>query len=71
VAKEPNSTKGGYLWVTTSCLLQDVDALVLIVRNCIETTPPMSKSWSDSDKDTLKDVVESSMGMHNEIVSIF
>jgi hypothetical protein len=22
VAKEPNSTKGGYLWVTTSCLLQ-------------------------------------------------
>jgi hypothetical protein len=42
---------------------------VLVVKTSIETTPPMPKSWSDSDKNTPKDMVESSMGVHNEIVS--
>ncbi len=43
--------------------------LVLVVRNSIEITPPMLESWSDSDEDMLEDVVESSMGVHNEITS--
>jgi len=40
---------------------------VLVVRTSIKATPAMLESWSDSDEDTLKNVVESSMGVHNEI----
>ncbi len=40
-----------------------------MVRTNIETTPPMPKSWNDNDKDMLGDMVESSMGLHNEITS--
>jgi hypothetical protein len=40
---------------------KNADALVLVVRTCIETTPLMPKSWSDSEEDMLKDVVESFM----------
>jgi hypothetical protein len=40
-----------------------------MVRTSIDTTFPMPKSWSDSDEDMPKDMVESSMGVHNEIVS--
>ncbi len=43
--------------------------LVLMVKTNIEITPPMPKSWSDIDEDTPKDMVESSMGVHNEITS--
>jgi hypothetical protein len=40
-----------------------------MVRTNIETTPLMLESWSDNDKDMPNNVVESSMGVHNEIVS--
>lgn len=33
----------------------------------LRTMPPMLESWCDSDKETPKNVVESWMGMHNEI----
>jgi hypothetical protein len=48
---------------------KDTDMLVPVVRTSIETTLPMPKPWSDSDEDTPIDVVESSMGVHNEIPS--
>jgi hypothetical protein len=35
-----------------------VDALVLVVKNNIETTPLMLESWSENDENTLEDVVE-------------
>jgi len=44
---------------------------VPMVRTSIETTPPMLESWNDSDENMLEDVVESSMGVHNEITSNF
>jgi hypothetical protein len=40
-----------------------------MVRTNIETTPPMLKSLSDNHKDMPKDVVESSMGVHNIIIA--
>jgi len=46
-----------------------MDALVPMVRTSIDTTFPMLKSWNDGDEDMPKDVVESSMGVHNEISS--
>ncbi len=48
---------------------KDTDTLVPVVRTSIETTPPMLESWSDNDEDMPKDMVESSMGVHNEIAS--
>ncbi len=48
---------------------KNVNMLVLMVKTNIEITPPMPKSWSDIDEDTPKDMVESSMGVHNEITS--
>ncbi len=42
---------------------------MLVVKTSIEITPLILESWSDNDEDTLEDVVESSMGVHNEIVS--
>jgi hypothetical protein len=48
---------------------KNADALVLVVKTSIEITHAMLESWSDNDEDTLEDVVESSMGVHNEIMS--
>jgi hypothetical protein len=43
--------------------------LVPVVRTSIEITLPMLESWNDSDRKMPEDVMESSIGMHNEITS--
>jgi hypothetical protein len=48
---------------------KDADALVPVVRTNIETMPPRLESWSDNDKDKPEDMVESSTGVHDEMVS--
>ncbi len=69
MAKEPNQPEGGYLRITMTYLLQIRGCVGASGETGIETTLPMPKSWSDSDENMQKDMVESSMGVHNEITS--
>jgi hypothetical protein len=48
---------------------KNANMLVPVVRTNIEIIPPMPEAWSHSVKYMVEDVVESSMGVHNEITS--
>ncbi len=46
---------------------KEIDAMVPLVKACLQTLPRMQGSWSNNDVETSKAMVESSRGMDNKL----